>query len=228
VARERPAAAVLHPARLALVVPELSDRQIQIAVAVEVASAHVGHARNFVDQYAPGERLPPVVLQHDDGPDRCVVREQDAEACDREVEVTVRVEVDGQRMRRPRDVGQRGLGERACRRLAYPGDAVGRRVTDDEIRQRVAVEIRHAHLRDERAIVGADREPCRTRCQEVRGRAHASRGALGLDGSGHRRRRTREHLANREPGPASLDVEDDGHRQGGGQHECPDASHVGL
>ena len=64
-AREPPSAVVLHPARLALVVAELRDREIEVAVAVEIAGAHVRHARDVVDQHAIGETPAPVVLEHD-------------------------------------------------------------------------------------------------------------------------------------------------------------------
>ena len=56
-ALEAPAAAVLHPARFALVVAELRHRQVEVTVAVEIARAHIRDARHLIDQHAVGEAI---------------------------------------------------------------------------------------------------------------------------------------------------------------------------
>ena len=208
VALEAPAAQVLHPPRLALVVAELRDRQIEVAVAVEIAGAHVRHARNLVDEHAVRERLSPVVLEDDHRADLRVVGEEHAEAGDGDVEVAVAIEVHGARRAPGPATSASGLfGEPPRGRLPEPRDPIGGRVGDEDVGQPVAVEIGDRDVGDERPIVGADRRPDRLRRTGSRCVARGRR-APGFERSAEiEPRRPGNQLADGEIGTARLDGE---------------------
>src|SRR4029450_3978265 len=65
VAGKAPAALVLHPPRLALVVTELRHGKVEVAIAVEIAGTDVGDACHLIDEHALRETLMAVVLEHD-------------------------------------------------------------------------------------------------------------------------------------------------------------------
>ena len=90
---ERPAAPVLEPQRLAVVVAEGGHREVEVAVAVEVAGPHVGDPRYALGRDAAREALLAVVLEHHDRADAQIAREELAQARDEQVEVAVAVEV---------------------------------------------------------------------------------------------------------------------------------------
>ena len=112
---EAPPAEVLEPARLALVVAKQGDRQVEVAVAVEIARPDVGNAGHLVGHHVRREALAAVVLEQDDGAYPRVVREQHAKAGNGHVEVAVKVEVHDLHVRRAGHVGNRPLRESAGR-----------------------------------------------------------------------------------------------------------------
>ena len=177
---------VLHPARLALVVAELRDRQVEVAVPVEIAGAHVRHPRHLIDQHARREGLTAVVLEHDHGADLRVVREQHAHAGNGDVQIAVAIEIHRLHVRRPGDLGQHLFGERPGRGLPDPRDAVGGAVGDDDVGEAVAVQIRRGDVRHQRAIVRADGGPHGEWRQEVDPFADPRRRPAGVDRLGER------------------------------------------
>ena len=175
---ERPAAPVLEPQRLAVVVAEGGHREVEVAVAVEVAGPHVGDPRNALGRDAAREALLAVVLEHHDRADAQVARKELAEARDEQVEVAVAVEVGGLHVRGGADVlGDGRLGPRPGRELAYPGDPVADRVAGQDVGQAVAVEVGDGDVRDLGPLGVAARLADGPRREEVRRRS------LGQDGA---------------------------------------------
>ncbi len=184
VRHEAPAAGVLEPAGLAVVVAEAGDADVEIAVGVEIRRARVGDARHAVHQRAGGEALAAVVLQHDDGADAGVVGMQEAEGGHQQIEIAVAIDVHRFDVRRGGHAGDRLLGEGAARRLPHPRDQVAEPVADEDVGQAVAVEIGDGDVGDHRALFALRRQADRAPGEERGGgsgapgpRAGGARGA---------------------------------------------------
>src|SRR5262245_40826490 len=87
------AAFVLQPENAASIVAEFSDRDIETAVAVQVADLRIGHATEIVEDDVSGELIPAVVLQPDHFSNWFVCWEDVPENRDNQVEITVAVEI---------------------------------------------------------------------------------------------------------------------------------------
>ena len=159
------------------VVAELRHRQIEIAVAVEVAGAHVGDARDPIDDDPPGKGLPPVVLEHHHRADPRVARKQDTETGYHDVEIAVTVEIDRIETCAGADLGEvRSVNVPAgdCRIHDPIGAACRRTMMSSET---VVVEIRPSA----RARSTGDRRVDRDRAAWASGNRGGPRAARGLE-----------------------------------------------
>ncbi len=186
VAREPPAAVILHPPRLAIVVAELRDREIEIAVAIEIAGAHVRHARDLVDEHAVRETPAPVVLEHDHRADLRVVRERARRgwprAISRSPSRSRSTALDVRRARRPRP-SVRSVNVPPATAESRPRGSAAASAGED-VEQAVAIEIgdrrhgRRAAARQARPAAPMARRATGSRCAVARGDA-AGLGEVG-------------------------------------------------
>ena len=166
--RIAPVAAILEPQRLPLVVTERRDREILIAVAVEIAAADVGDAGEPLGGGVPHEAAAAGVLEDDHRSDPLVAGEELAEVGDEQVEVAVAVVVDRLDMARRANVGDHLLRVHALRRLPEPGELPASRIADEHVGQAVRVEIDDRDVRDLRLLPGGRSIADRRRLPEVR------------------------------------------------------------
>ncbi len=71
---------LFHPADLALVVPEVRHRQVNVAVAVQVPRLDIGDPRHLLEEQLLDEGAAPLISQQYDRSDLLVVRHQNAHA----------------------------------------------------------------------------------------------------------------------------------------------------
>ena len=175
--RERPSAHVFEPERFPLVIPEAGDREIEVAIAVQIARSHVGNPRDGLCDHVARKPLGTVVFKDDDRPDSAVVRKQRAETCDHQVQVAVAVEIHCLDVRRRQDLaGDRVLGIDVARELADPGNPVCGGVAHQDVREAVLVEVGDLHVRDLGPLMFTDRIACGSR-REERSRSTRKRSA---------------------------------------------------
>jgi hypothetical protein len=171
---ELPLALVLQPTRLAIVIAEAGDCDIEIAIAVEIRGTGISDSRHAIGDVVGGELLPAVVLEHDHRADAVVVGEQEAKCRNEQIEIAVVVDIDDFDMGGSRDTGNRLLGIGAARRLTHPADDTTERVTDYDVVQAVTIEIGDGHVRDLRPLLAFRGIADRAR-GEQRGRASRRR-----------------------------------------------------
>jgi hypothetical protein len=146
---EIPAAEVLQPLDLALVVPVLPHDQVHAAVAGQVGAAHVGHPGDVLGDHVVAEPPPAQVLHHHDLPDAVVVGKYLAHARHKKVRQAVAVDVADRDVDRSLDrVPDELLGEDAPGALAYPAYAVGRRVAHEDSGEAGPFQVDDGHVCD--------------------------------------------------------------------------------
>ena len=170
-----------------MVVAEGGHREVEVAVAVEVAGPHVGDAGEALGRDAAREALFAVVLEDHDRADAEVAREELSEARHEQVEVAVAVEVGRLDMGGRADLlGDWLFRPDAGRGLADPRDPVPDRVAGQDVGEAVVVEVDDGDVRDQGPLVVAARLADRLRSEGVRGRPlgqdGAARVACGLGG----------------------------------------------
>ena len=150
---EAPAAQILDPSRLAVVVAELGHGQVEVAVAVEVAGADVGNPRHALDHHVHSELHPTRVLQNHHRADPVVVGKEHPQYGDHQVQISVTVEVDRLHVGGRDQVGSaNGLRENALRVLANPRHGIGVAIAYDHVEQAVLVEVHRLDVRDFRRL----------------------------------------------------------------------------
>src|SRR5262245_31844025 len=150
---ELPLSLVLQPARLAIVITEAGDRDIEIAVAIEIRGAGIGDPRHAIGDVVRRELLAAVVLEHDDRTDPVVVGEEEAERSNEQIEIAGLVEIADFDVGGSGDTRNRLLGIGASGGLTDPADDTAQRVTDDDVVQAVTIEISDGHVRDLRPLL---------------------------------------------------------------------------
>ena len=135
-----------------MVVAEGGDREILIAVAVEIAAPHVGDARQPLGRDMWHETAAAGVFQDDDRSDPLVAGKQLAEVGDEQVEVAVAVMVDRLDMAGSANFGDQLLGVHALRSLPEPGEFPASRVAHQDVHQAVPIEIDDRDVRNLRLL----------------------------------------------------------------------------
>ena len=183
---ELPAALVLQPPRLAIVVAETRDGDVDVAVAVEIAGLGVCDPGDPIGDDVRREMLMTVVLQDDHGSRAVVAGHQHAEGSDHQVEVAVAVDINRRDVGRRVNRGQNRLGERPARGLPDPAHAVTEGVADQHVRKAVLVEVGNLHVRDARPFPGRGAVSNWRRIKEPRRRTvrQHRRGSRGLPVAG--------------------------------------------
>ena len=175
---ELPSAPVLEPQRLAVVVAEGGDRDVEVAVTVEIAGPRVGGPGDSLRHDVAREALVPVVLDDHDRADAQVAGEELSQARDQQVEVAVAVEIRRLHVGRRPDVLGDGMFDVGPRReLADPGDPVPDRVGGQDVGEAVGVEVDDGDVGDLRALVVIPRIADRLRGEQVRRRSVGEDGA---------------------------------------------------
>ena len=142
VALEAPAAGVLEPARLALVVAEERHREVEVAVAVEIAGPHVGDARRACRATTCGvKRCRPSFSSRTTAPIRALFGNSTPRLATARSRSPSPSRSTACTCAGPAHVGNRALGEAAGGRLAQPRDAVRGGVGGDDVGKAVAIEV---------------------------------------------------------------------------------------
>ena len=151
VARKDPVSQILHPADLAVVIAELSNREVDVPIPIEVPRLDVGDAGDAVKQDAGGELLLAVILQDNDATDFVVIRQNGAHLRDEQVNVAIEIDVAGSHVGRRENRPAHGrFGERAVSVLADPCYLVRRRIAQDNIHQAILIKVDNADVANPR------------------------------------------------------------------------------
>src|SRR5690606_40202444 len=149
VAAELPRTDTLEPAHVTLVVAELREREVELAVAVQIGGTDIGHAGGMLKHSVRREVLSTVILEDEHGADPVVVGKHLAHAGNQEVDVAITVHVRGLHANRHQHAaGYRRFAKHAALDLTYPLDGAVAGVTGDNVEQAILAEADGVHACD--------------------------------------------------------------------------------
>ena len=128
-------AVILEPEDFAMHETENRDRQIKVAIAIEVGGLYVGHAPKIIEKSMPLEHHVVELLKPDDGADSLVGRPDVPKDRDKHVVVAILIEIDNGRMggRRQQGVSKRLRIPFALGCLLIPNDLLSLRIAGDDV-----------------------------------------------------------------------------------------------